>query len=427
MMQPMVHVTSEIGRLRTVLVHEPGLEVDRMVPPMMEELLFDDILFGDRAREEHRRFRRLLQLLGVEVVEARDLLIETLTREEARTWLWQILLPELPPELRNPPASARVEDLADCLVGGIVQPTTSRGVEISDLFQLTPLPNWCFQRDPQIVLGDGVVFSSMATPARWREGLIARCIFRFHPDLASSRILCDPLKPEEDRSRMLGFHRPRLEGGDVLVLSPDIVAVGVSERTNPAAVEILARALAAMDHGPRWLEVVHLPSRRAYMHLDTVFTPADRDACMVHAPVILGEGREAATTYEVDLGSDDLVPQHRGALLPALAARGLDLEPIPCGGPDAIAQQREQWTDGANTMAVAPGVITLYDRNIATAEELDRRGWRILEADDVLLGREELSLDDAGRTCLMLSSFEISRARGGPHCLSHPLVRDDLD
>jgi arginine deiminase len=172
--------------------------------------------------------------------------------------------------------------------------------------------------------------------------------------------------------------------------------------------------------------VVHVPARRAYMHLDTVFTPLDEGAALAFPPVICGDGPELAETYEVDLHASDRTPQHRGCLLDALKARGLDLEPIPCGGDDAIAQQREQWTDGANAFALAPGIIVLYDRNVATAEELERRGFRIVSADDVLLGREEVSLADDGRTCLLLESHEISRARGGPHCLTHPLLRDDM-
>ena len=421
----MVHVTSEIGRLRKVLVHEPGPEVDRMVPPMMEELLFDDILFGDRARDEHRRFRRLLQLLGIEAVEANDILVEALAGDEARAWLWAMLRPEMPYELRaaGPPVSA--EELVEAAIGGVLAPEAPQGIEVGDLFRLAPLPNWCFQRDPQVVLGDGVVFSAMATAARWREGVLTRCAFRFHPDLTETPVILDPLREAGSSDNLLGPHRPRLEGGDVLVLSPDIVAVGISERTNAVAIEMLAAALATLDNGPRWLEVVQVPSRRAYMHLDTVFTPLDRNAALVFEPVICGSGPQLAQTSEVDLRSSDLLPRHRGGLLEALAARGLDLEPVSCGGADPVTQQREQWTDGANAFALAPGVVVLYDRNVATAEELDRRGFRVVNAEDVLLGREEVDLDDPGRVCLLLESHEISRARGGPHCLTHPLVRDE--
>jgi arginine deiminase len=211
----------------------------------------------------------------------------------------------------------------------------------------------------------------------------------------------------------------------VLVLSPDIVAIGVSERTNQVAVTMLAEALAAVDGGPRWLVIVHVPAQRAYMHLDTVFTPLDREAALVFAPVIADDGPQRAEAYEINLESDDLTPRHRGRLLEALAARSLDLEAIVCGGRDPVAQQREQWTDGANAFALAPGVITLYDRNVATAEELHRSGFRIVAAKDVLLGAEEVSLEAEQRTCVLIDSHEISRARGGPHCLTHPLERDD--
>ncbi len=422
----MVKVTSELGRLHRVLVHEPGVEVDRMVPPMMEELLFDDILFGERARDEHGRFRRLLQVLGIEVVEAADLLRETLADGNAREWLWRMMLPQLPPDLRSsiPPDT---DEMEAAVVGGLLTHKEGGGIEIGDLFRLAPLPNWCFQRDPQIILGDGIVFSAMATPARWREGLLARAIFRFHPELGSTPVIHDPMRPEPGHEEFFGYHRPRLEGGDVLVLSADVVAIGVSERTNALAVDSLARGLSRMEGGPRWLEVVHLPRRRAYMHLDTVFTPADRDSALAFPPVICGDGPQLAETYEVDLQARDLTPQHRGCVLDAIREHGLDLELIPCGGADPLAQQREQWTDGANTLALAPGVITLYDRNVATADELSRRGWRVINAEDVLLGREEVSLDGAaGKTCLLLASNEISRARGGPHCLSHPLERDKV-
>ena len=422
----MLHVTSEIGRLRRVMVHEPGEEVDHMVPPMMDELLFDDILFGEQAREEHRRFRRLLQLLGIEVVEARTLLVESLADPEARQWLLGALRLDGASSLRKEALEGAPDELVTALVTGVLHRTSEHpGVEITDLFDLTPIPNWCFQRDPQVVVGSGVVLSAMATPARWREGLLARCIFRFHPELRGTPTILDPLRPEGDQNHRLAFHRPRLEGGDVLVLSPEVVAVGLSARTNAPAIQVLGEALAGLDGGPRWLVVVHLPNRRAYMHLDTVITPVDADAALVYPPLFDGCGPECASTYQVDLRGSDLTPRHSGDLLATLKTHGLDFEGVACGGSNPITQQREQWTDGANAMALAPGVIALYDRNVATVEELSRRGWRVVDSEDVLLGRAEVRLDGDGRTCLLLASHEISRARGGPHCLTHPLERDD--
>ncbi|HHQ48199.1 MAG TPA: hypothetical protein ENK19_04865, partial [Acidobacteria bacterium] len=237
----MLHVTSEVGRLRAVLVHEPGSEVDQMVPAMMEELLFDDILFGERVREEHRRFRRLMQLLGIEVLGARDLLAETLKLEAAREWLFEIVLPELPPVIRGRLRTADPSNLVATLVEG-ARSEEAGGIAVEDLYALPPIPNWCFQRDPQVVLGDGAVMAAMATPARWREAILSRVIFRFYPRLSGATLL-DPLMPERERPLFLGLHRPRLEGGDVLVLSPEVVAVGISERTNTVAVECLTRSL----------------------------------------------------------------------------------------------------------------------------------------------------------------------------------------
>ncbi len=415
-----------MGRLRSVLVHEPGLEVDRMVPDMMEELLFDDILFGDRARNEHRRFRRILELLGVEVLEAADLLEETLADDQARQWVEGFVLRHLLPEFRRRIQTMDSVELARALVAGLPREGGAGGTTLDDIFGVRPLPNWCFQRDTQVVLGPGVVFAAMANFVRNREALLSRAIFRFHPRFSRVPVLHDPLAEFRDRPPGPEEARGSLEGGDVLVLSPDVVAVGRSERTNLQGVSELARALADWGEGPRWLFRVELPHRRAFMHLDTLFTPVDRNACLVYGPVILPGGEECAQVYEYDLRDPDSEPVHRGDLLQALARRDLDYEPILCGGGDPMVQQREQWTDGANGLALAPGVVVLYDRNQATAEALSRHGFRVVWADDLLLGRDEVSLDEEGRVCILLPSNELSRARGGAHCLTHPLLRDDV-
>ena len=421
----MVHVDSEVARLRRVLVHAPGLEVDHMVPATMDELLFDDVLFGDRAREEHALFRRALQLLDVEVVEASDLLTETLQDPEARAWLTELLPPELSLVLRDRITQASGEELAGMLSAG-VRRGTGDGIEVEELFEVPPLPNWCFQRDPQIVLGHGVIFGAMASPARHREALLARAIFRFHPELRAVPVLHDPLERTLGQSLLSEEPRACLEGGDVLVFSPEVIAVGHSERTNRPAIQSLVRTLARREGSPRWLFLVELPHRRAYMHLDTVLTPVDRNAALVYPPVVLSERPEAARVYEVDLHAEDPVPRVVGPLLRSLEHRGVALEPIACGGPDPLRQQREQWTDGANALAVGPGVILLYERNVGTTEELSGHGFRVVDAEDLAMGREEVDPDAGERVCVVLPSHELSRARGGPHCLSHPLVRDPL-
>jgi arginine deiminase len=422
----MLRVTSEIGRLRRALIHEPGLEVDRMVPAMMEQLLFDDILYGDRAREEFGRFRRVLQLLGVEVLEAAELLAETLTDDGARRWLIEILREDLPARHADRLGALPPAELAKIVAGGLRQEQETRGVEAEELYAIPPLPNWCFQRDPQIVLGKGVVFCSMAAPARHREALLARVIFRFHPELKNARQIFDPFEPTTDHPLFVGTQVPHLEGGDLLVFSREVIAVGLSERTNRTGVRHLARGLAGRPDAPRWLYVVEIPRRRAYMHLDTLITQVDRNACLVYPPVILPGGHEQARLYRVDLRSRDLEFEPRGDLLTSLAEHGIALEPIPCGGQDSVTQQREQWTDGANAFALAPGLITLYDRNVCTARELEEHGFRVIGAEDLLLGRVELDPDACGRVCVLISSHEMSRARGGPHCLVHPLYREDL-
>ena len=420
----MLSVDSEIGRLRKALVHEPGPEVDRMVPAMMEQLLFDDILYGDRARDEHARFRRVLQLFGIELYDAADLLRESLDVAGARDWLIDVAHEDLAGEIKRQLRGLTTAELTELLVCGKRRQAKAPGREAEDLYSIPPLPNWCFQRDTQVVLGNGVVFCSMGAPARYREAMLARTIFRHHPILRETPVVCDPLVPDPNRPPFIGPQQPHLEGGDLLLLSPEVMAVGLSERTNRAGIKRLARSLSGRAGMPRWLVVVSIPRRRAYMHLDTLITAVDRDACLVYPPVILPGGPEEAQVFEIDLHAADPEFASRGPLLATLARRGLSLEPIPCGGEDPVTQQREQWTDGANALALAPGVITLFDRNLATAEQLSRHGFQIVEAEDLLLGREEARLEGAGRTCILIRSHEISRARGGPHCLLHPLVRE---
>ena len=425
----MVRVTSEVGRLKRVLVHAPEAEVDRMVPAMMEELLFDDILYGERAREEHAMFRRVLQLFDIEVIEAREWLAASLETPESRQSVLQRLGDGLSATTREAILSASAAELAADLVRGVRAAEATDAFEAHELYDLPPIPNWCFQRDPLVVVGDGIVLPAMAAPARAREAVLTRVLFGHHPELSGVPVRFDAEASGDEASRVEASRgpSPRLEGGDVLVLSREILAVGHSERTGKDTIEAMARSLARNPGDLRYVIVVRIPKRRAYMHLDTLLTPIDAEACLAFTPVITGRGPEAASVEVLDLADPDPSPRPtEGRLLDVLSELGMTMEPIPCGGSDAVTQQREQWTDGANALALAPGVIALYDRNVATAEELGRHGFRVVHAEDVLLGREPLDPNDPGRLCILVPSHEISRARGGPHCLSHPLVREDL-
>jgi arginine deiminase len=419
-----LHVTSEIGRLRRVLVHRPGREIDWMTPSMMERLLFEDILFGEEEREEHGTFWQALERGGVEVLDAQDLLAEALDTDPGRDFLLAELAGEygVPRRVVDLVADLPPAEMATALVGGL-RSADGRG------FDLDPVPNYFFQRDPQVVLGDRVVIAAMATDAREREALLASTLFQFSPTLAGSyRSLAEidaPPHAAADPTRAYPY--PTLEGGDVLVPSPEVVLVGISERTNRGGVEQLAEDLRRDPRGFRHLLLVELPPRRSFMHLDTVFTVIDEGVCLGYQPVIepaaAGHSPQSAYVYHVDLEAPQVSFDVRESLRDALDAVGLDFELVPCGGADRLDQDREQWTDGANAFALAPGVVFLYARNHRTLEELDRRGWRVLGEREAASGSEPLL--GAGPTVVALAGNELSRARGGPRCMTMPLVRDD--
>jgi len=421
-----VHVDSEIARLRRVLVHRPGREIDWMPPSMMEQLLFDDILYGEEAREEHDLFCAVLRQAGVEVLDGQTLLADVLAGQPAR----EALLGELEREYGVSPRVARrlgdlgPAELAACLIEG----ARASGAEAvrRGPFELPPLPNYFFQRDSGVVLGNRVVVPSMATGAREREPLLTRTLFAHHPDLAGHAAIFEiDVPPSGAPQHDPRLPYPSLEGGDVLVASPEIVLCGVSERTNRRGLEVLADYLRMEETSFRHLILVEMPAKRSYMHLDTVFTLIDKNTCLAYLPVIEPGGPESALVYSVDLYARELAFAVRPSLLRALADLGVELDVVPCGGTgEEIDQQREQWTDGANAFALAPGVILLYRRNRKTIEELGRRGFHILSEEEASAGGHRLL--DGGPTVVTLAANELSRARGGPRCMTMPVERDPL-
>ena len=428
-----LRVTSEIGKLSSVLVHLPGPEIDRMVPAMMEELLFDDILFGARAREEHRRFQQVLGYVADEVLDVQDLLVDVLESPEQRAEIMEDLGESLGwgPDMDYRLRDLSAEQLANALVAGIERPAADVALAPSELYWLPPIPNYFFQRDPLVVVGDRAIRGSMATAARLREPLLSGYVFRYHPRFARAgepgdRFWFQEFSTDYGRPSSYARMRPTLEGGDILVLREDLLLMGYSERTKKTTIERLAEALRERGSSIRKIFVVAVPPARSYMHLDTVFTMISREECLVYAPMILPDGAEEADVYRCDLGSRPAAWTSENDLLSALKSEGLDLAPVRCGGADPISERREQWTDGANAFALAPGVVLTYDRNERTADELSKAGYEVIDEADLLLGRKQLDLRRSKRYAVRLAAHELSRARGGPRCMAMPLVREEL-
>ena len=431
-MQPIqLSVFSETARLKQVVVHDPGPEVDQMVPGMMEKLLFDDILYGDLARQEHAQFRRVLARVADEVLDVQDLFIEALQDEGVKLAFVEDLrrLVGLPDETCNLLRDMAPAEAARSVIGGLPwedMPAHTHWEEEFD-YRVRPIPNLLFMRDPASVIGDGYSVNSMATWAREREPLILSYVFRHHPRL----------KHHTDQDKWFDQVTPlirgeikapvSLEGGDILVLSHKVLVVGCSERTQADAIHLLAEALrshraadpGSFDH----LLMVLMPKKRSAMHLDTIFTRTSEEECLVYPPYFVEGSRELLNVTSIDLRHSELRMSTHPSLLRALRAVGIDLKPIFCGGRDFILQQREQWTDGANAFCLAPGVIASYGRNIATAEALDQAGYRVVTARQAV---EDPALDllDGRKYLVQIEASELSRARGGPRCMTMPLSRD---
>lgn len=403
-----ISVYSEIGKLKCVLLHCPGEEIENIVPDYLRRLLFDEIAYLKQAKKEHDFFSQILKKEGVEVLYLTDLMAEILKDSEIKEkFIMEFIkegrvtsrgLQEAILELFN---NYTPEQLIKKCIAGV------RKDELSDItpkslgdmvknpypFYLDPIPNLYFQRDPFASIGKGISLNVMANATRNRETLFAKYIFNYHPRFKG-------IKRWYNRDK-----NHSIEGGDILVLSSEVIAVGISDRTEPAAVERLAENILSDEDEPfKVILAFDIPKARAYMHLDTVFTMVDYDKFSiypgieepldVYSIIKKGKGEGIEIKYECEELSYIL---KKYLHLPAVKL-------IRCGGGDTIASIREQWSDGSNTLAISPGKVVCYDRNYVTNEILRKNNIEVLE----------------------FPSYELSRGRGGPRCMSMPLIRGDL-
>lgn len=405
-----INVKSEIGALKSVVLKRPCLEIENLVPEYLEELLFEEIPYLHKIQEEHDIFAKALTDIGAEVLYVEKLIAEALATDDLKekflyaileqsNFLYGYTLDKVEEYLINLPT----EEMVTKIMAGVRKDEVKISEKNSLLalamhrpFYVSPMPNLYFTRDPAAAIGNGVAINKMRESARRRESLFMRFIINHHDRFKNANV---PVWLDVD-------YPFSIEGGDILVLNKEVVAIGISARTSIAAIEQIAKNLFAKQTEIKKVLAVDIPKERAFMHLDTVFTMLDVDKFTIH-PMIQNKHGEIDSYILEPCDSDGkLKITHNKDILDALkSVLNLDwIDLIPCAGGDVIASPREQWSDGSNTLAVAPGVVVTYDRNYMTNKVLKERGVEVIE----------------------IPSGELSRGRGGPRCMSMPLVRDDL-
>ncbi|MFD3158613.1 arginine deiminase [Haloimpatiens sp. FM7330] len=397
-----IHVYSEIGKLKTVVLHRPGEEIENLTPDYLERLLFDDIPFLKIAREEHDNFAKLLENNGVEVLYLEKLAAEAIQNSTVKNLFLDEVINEcgikdkqIVENLKSYLVSLPEKAMIDKIMSGVRKKEIGFKEGFDEYpFIMDPMPNLYFTRDPFASIGSGITLNSMRTKTRKRETIFGKYIFKYHSEFKNSNIPLWYNRNELDN----------IEGGDELVLSKELLAIGHSQRTDKEAIIKTAKNIFEANETFKTVLIFDIPKTRAFMHLDTVFTMIDYDKFTVH-PAIEGTLKVTAVTY--DYKNKRLIMKEEEGSLEKILSTYLkkDITLIRCGGGDKIIAGREQWNDGSNTLAIAPGKVVTYERNYITNEILDK--YNI--------------------TVLSIASSELSRGRGGPRCMSMPLNRGELE
>ena len=404
-----INVYSEIGPLKRVMLHRPGGELENLMPEHLDRLLFDDIPYLKEARREHDEFAALLKSRGCEVVYLQDLTAEAIADSEVRKQFISDFINETGVKtswemdfLTEYFSSLGTKELIEAMCAGVRKSVAgeaenqSLGSLLSLLendypFLTDPMPNLYFTRDPFASVGSGVTIHRMRNHVRTRESLFGRYIFSYHPLYKNTRVWYDRTEVSS------------LEGGDILVLSEEVIAIGISQRTSERAIEKFSAQVLGEESTFKKVLAFNIPKERSFMHLDTVFTMVDKDKFTVH-PNILNE----ISVFVITRDPTDRIriTQDTGSLEDILK-RHLQLDKVTlirCGRKSKVDAAREQWNDGSNTLCIAPGEVVVYERNVLTNQLLEENGVKIYPIDGA----------------------ELSRGRGGPRCMSMPLVRERL-
>ena len=403
-----IHVTSEIGKLKTVMLHRPGREIENITPDSMYRLLFDDIPYLPIAQEEHDYFAQTLRDQGIEVLYFEKLAAEALADQDVKEEFVDRMVAEsgyaaglIHDVLKEYLLAMNTQDMVNKIFEGVRREeidlphmTLQQAAEDTEWpFVMDPMPNAYFTRDPQASIGDGLSINRMTFPARQRESLITEYIIKHHPRFAGQ------VNVWRDRN-----HETHIEGGDELVLSDHVFAIGISQRTTADAIEDIAKNLFKKSNYDTVI-AIKIPHNHAMMHLDTVFTMIDYDKFTVH-PAILDENGQV-DNWVLHPGKDGEITMEHHTDIKEVLKKALnkdDIDLIPTGNGDPIIAAREQWNDGSNTLAIAPGEVVTYNRNYVSNDLLRKHGILVHE----------------------VRSSELSRGRGGPRCMSCPIVREDL-